>query len=134
MTLDQIPFTAAGNLTRDPELRSVGRLQARARTIRHGRRRGGGAANTVGWVELLRRGRAELAALPPGDPAAGARRARSTGPAGPHFADPARTALPVLGRLDHRGVGRGGAAGRRAWLPVTSVLASAVLRRSVSSI
>ncbi len=58
MTLNQSPFTAAGNLTRDPELRSVRRLQARARTIRHGRRRGGGAAN--GWVELLRRGRAEL--------------------------------------------------------------------------
>jgi hypothetical protein len=58
MALNQIPFTAAGNLTRDPELRSVRRLQARARTIRHGRRRGGGAAN--GWVELLRRGRAEL--------------------------------------------------------------------------
>ena len=61
MTLDQIPFTAAGTSPATPSCVSVRRLQARARTIRHGRRRGGGAANTVGWVELLRRRRAELA-------------------------------------------------------------------------
>ena len=110
MALNQIPFTAAGNLTRDPELRSVRRLQARAQTIRHGRRRGGGAANTVGRVELLRPAGRAVGALPPGT-GAGARR-----PAAcllwPLFADPAGPRCRARS-ADHREWERR-AAGRRA--------------------